>query len=590
MNEKCSPIPSEILDKLSKLDDYQLAWLSGYCWSKTKFQKDKDSIQTLSDKEKAVVIISASQTGNAYSVAKIVLDKLVSSGIKSKLIKVSDYKIKDISKEKILLLITSTQGDGEPPEEATLFYKNLYGKKAPDLHNLNFSVLGLGDSSYPNFCQASKDFDDIFAKLGGNRIFNRIDCDLDYEVAVNNWIENIIGILKKEISIKFDNPLDSLSFSNIIDNNNIYDKNNPAVATISVIQRITADDCSKDVKHIEIDLSEQKLSYLPGDSLGVFYSNDDFLVEEILKLHDISDKSEVTLKNGIKENIYNALKYYCDLTKNNSTFVRKYAQLLQDTDLLSIISDNSKLQKFVSETPMIGVLKKSNIISAQQLYDLFISLQPRMYSIASSLDEVENEAHITLSVVEYEYNGKKYTGGASGYLGRRLEEGDKIKVFIQENNNFRLPSDGDAPIIMISSGTGIAPYRAFMQQRQYDNNKGKNWLFFGNQKFIEDFLYQLEWIKYKKNNLLTKYNFAWSRQGLKKEYIQDKILEEGKQVWQWILDGAYIYVCGNASKMAKDVHNVLIKIIQDYGNMDEEKAIDFLDNLYENKRYQRDVY
>ena len=280
-----------------------------------------------------------------------------------------------------------------------------------------------------------------------------------------------------------------------------------------------------------------------------------------------------------------------DITQITPQFVRDYAVLCGAEELQGTAADAEALAAYLAATPPVGVLAEfPHKMTAQELYGLFRQQTPRLYSIASSQDEVGEEVHLTVGVVAFEHHGKAYTGAASGWLGGRLEEDGEVRVFVEPNKLFRLPENGDTPIIMIGAGTGVAPFRAFMQQRAANGDGGKNWLVFGNRKFTDDFLYQLEWQQFRKDGLLTRADLAWSRQGVEKVYVQDKLRQAAADVWAWLQDGAHIYVCGDAARMARDVENALLDIIAEQGGMDRDDAEEYLNGLREDKRYQRDVY
>ena len=286
-----------------------------------------------------------------------------------------------------------------------------------------------------------------------------------------------------------------------------------------------------------------------------------------------------------------ALTHHLELTQNTPLIVEKYANLSKDETLLGLISDKQALLHYAQNTPIVDMVRQAAAQpTAQEFVELLRPLTPRLYSIASSQAETEDEVHITVGVVRYDIDGRARTGGASGFLADRLKEGDELRIFIEHNDNFRLPDDSTKPVIMIGPGTGIAPFRAFMQQRDNEEATGKNWLFFGNPHFVEDFLYQVEWQRYVKEGLLTNISLAWSRDQAQKVYVQDKLREQGEEVWHWIEEGAHIYVCGDANHMARDVEQALLEIISQYGNMDSESADEFLSELRVERRYQRDVY
>jgi sulfite reductase (NADPH) flavoprotein alpha-component len=603
------PLPPELAKTLTETliqcEPLQLAWLSGYCWAQAQSRTTGASAVShdstiVANETLKLTIISASQTGNARKVAGQLQAKLTANGVEVQLIAAGDYKPKNLADENIVLFITSTQGDGEPPEEAVSLYKFLFGKRAPKLDKTEFAVLGLGDSSYPDFCQAGKDFDAKLAELGGTRLLARQDCDLDYQATADDWIEKIATLLQKKMQQKAQSAVSTFSMVSSGDNSatnqqsavsvSQYDKQNPFPATLLTRQKITATGAEKDVRHLEFDLAGSGLQYQPGDALGIWFKNDPDLVDEILQTVSLSGDEKIYLngqENGLREALINSL----EITQNTPHFVTGYAQLSANSALAERTTSAAAIQELIQTMPIVGVLQHYPcVLTAEQLVTLLRPLTPRLYSIASSADEVGEEVHATVGVVRYQYDGKTRTGGASGYLAERLQEDSDVGVFIEHNANFRLPQDNNIPIIMIGSGTGIAPFRAFVQQRAVEQAQGKNWLIFGNQHFTDDFLYQIEWQTFAKDGYLHKYNFAWSRDQAEKVYVQHKIREQAEALWQWLQQGAHIYVCGDASTMAKDVEQALLAVIAEQGGLNAEQADDYLDELRQNRRYQRDVY
>ena len=593
-----NPLPTEILNLLPTLTPLQLAWLSGYAWSQASGveqplvgQHLAANLTVLSAEPFSITVLSGSQTGNAKSVADKVAAELTEAGIAVKRVALKDYKAKTIADEKYLLLVTSTQGEGEPPEEGVVLHKLLNGKKTPKLTELQFAVLGLGDSSYPNFCQAGKDFDQRFAELGATRLFERVDADLDYSATAEQWIRDIVAIIKEKAA-QASPVVQSIATATTapVAKESQYNKANPFPATLITNQKITGRQSDKDVRHLEFDLAGSDLHYQAGDALGVWFDNDPTLVDEILSLAQIDPTTEVTIE-GKAQTISTALLSYLELTQNTPAFVKGYAALANNEQLNDLVADNQALQELVQRTPIVDVLHKFPAkLTAEQLVSLLRHLTPRLYSISSSPAEVGEEVHLTVGVVRFEHEGRARSGAASSFLADRVEEDGAVRVFVEHNDNFRLPNDMTKPIIMVGSGTGVAPFRAFMQQRVADEASGKNWLIFGNSHFASDFLYQTEWQQFAKEGFLHKYDFAWSRDQEKKIYVQDKIRENSTALWQWLQEGAYFYVCGDASKMAKDVEQALLDVIAKEGNLSPDEAEDYLNELREEKRYQRDVY
>ncbi|WP_336292371.1 NADPH-dependent assimilatory sulfite reductase flavoprotein subunit [Cronobacter dublinensis] len=569
----------------------QLAWLSGYFWGMVNQQPGAAVVQTPAAPASVITLISASQTGNARRVAEALRDDLLAAQLNVNLVNAGDYKFKQIAQEKLLVIVTSTQGEGDPPEEAVALHKFLLSKKAPKLEGAAFAVFGLGDTSYERFCQAGKDFDTRLAELGGERLLDRVDADVEYQAAALAWRQRVVDVLKARVPKETPSQaaFTSSGAVNLVDSTP-YTKEAPLTATLSVNQKITGRHSQKDVRHIEIDLGDAGLRYQPGDALGVWYQNDPALVQELLELLWLKGDETVTV-DGKTLTLSEALQWHFELTVNTAAIVENYATLTRSETLLPLVGDKAKLQHYAASTPIVDMVRFAPAqLEAGQLIGLLRPLTPRLYSIASSQAEVENEVHITVGVVRFEIEGRARAGGASGYLADRLEEEGEVRVFIEHNDNFRLPAAPETPVIMIGPGTGIAPFRAFMQQREADGATGKNWLFFGNPHFTEDFLYQVEWQRYVKEGLLNRIDLAWSRDQDHKIYVQDKIREQGAELWRWIQEGAHIYVCGDANRMAKDVEQALLEVIAAYGEMDAEAADEYLSELRVERRYQRDVY
>ena len=592
-----NPLPPELAAQIAALNPLQLAWLSGYCWSQAGGQAVQPGIGAPAAAAPApaaeplrVAVISASQTGNARKVAAELQQRLAAAGVNAVHAAAADYKPKNIAGEQLVLLVTSTQGEGEPPEEALSLYKLLSGKKAPQLSGLKFAVLGLGDSSYPMFCGAGKSFDELLAKLGGERLLERQDCDLEYQAEAAAWLDKIVPLVGSLAAA----PAAAATGTGNASGSpapaapaSAYNKANPFPATLLARQKITGRDSEKDVRHIEIDLSGSGLQYRAGDALGVWFENDPAVVDEILAAVSLKGDEPVNA-GGQGKTVREALLHDWEIGLNTPQFVQGYAEISGNPELKQAAADASA---YAAANPIAGIVSQyPAALTAEQLAGLLRPLAPRLYSISSAPEEVGEEVHLTVGVLRYEHNGIPRTGAASGFLGERLEEEGSVRVFVEENPRFRLPENPDTPVIMIGAGTGVAPFRAFMQQRAANGDSGKNWLIFGNQHFTQDFLYQTEWQGWAKDGLLNKYDFAWSRDQEEKIYVQHKIREEAAELWQWLQQGAHIYVCGDASRMAKDVEQALLDTIAEQGGLSADDADEYLDNLRQEGRYQRDVY
>ncbi|AZT36188.1 NADPH-dependent assimilatory sulfite reductase flavoprotein subunit [Salmonella enterica subsp. enterica] len=588
------PLNPEQLARLqaatTDLTPEQLAWVSGYFWGVLNSRSGAVAVTPAPEgKMPGVTLISASQTGNARRVAEALRDDLLAANLNVTLVNAGDYKFKQIASEKLLVIVTSTQGEGEPPEEAVALHKFLFSKKAPKLTDTAFAVFGLGDTSYEFFCQSGKDFDSKLAELGGERLLDRVDADVEYQAAASEWRARVVDVLKSRAPVAA--PSQSVATGSVNDiHTSPYTKDAPLAATLSVNQKITGRNSEKDVRHIEIDLGDSGLRYQPGDALGVWYQNDPALVKELVELLWLKGDEPVTV-DGKTLPLAEALEWHFELTVNTANIVENYATLTRSESLLPLVGDKAQLQHYAATTPIVDMVRFSPAqLDAEALIGLLRPLTPRLYSIASAQAEVESEVHVTVGVVRYDIEGRARAGGASSFLADRVEEEGEVRVFIEHNDNFRLPANPQTPVIMIGPGTGIAPFRAFMQQRAADGAEGKNWLFFGNPHFTEDFLYQVEWQRYVKEGVLSRIDLAWSRDQKEKIYVQDKLREQGAELWRWINDGAHIYVCGDARRMAADVEKALLEVIAEFGAMDIEAADEFLSELRVERRYQRDVY
>ena len=570
----------------------QMAWLSGYFWGMVNQQPGAVVAPAVAAPAAVTItLISASQTGNARRLAEQLRDDLLAAKLNVNLVNAGDYKFKQIAQERLLVIVASTQGEGEPAEEAVALHKFLFSKKAPKLPETAFAVFGLGDTSYEHFCQAGKDFDNKLAELGAQRLLERVDADVEYQESAQQWRQQIVAALQARVPAQSAAAV-AVTPSGAVDEitSSPYSKAAPLTAQLSVQQKVTGRNSEKDVRHIEIDLGDSGLRYQPGDALGVWFDNDPALVEELLALLWLKGDELVSI-DGQNISLSRALRSQLELTQNTTLIVDKYAALSRDEKLIALLADKPALQHYAKNTPIVDMVRQApSDLNADQLVALLRPLTPRLYSIASSQAETENEVHITVGVVRYDIDGRPRTGGASGYLADRLEVDGDIRIFIEHNDNFRLPANPETPVIMIGPGTGIAPFRAFMQQREADGATGKNWLLFGNPHFTEDFLYQVEWQRYVKDGLLTRIDLAWSRDQSHKIYVQDKLREQGAELWNWIQQGAHIYVCGDANRMAKDVEQVLLDVVALHGAMDAEQADEYLSELRLARRYQRDVY
>lgn len=581
---------AQINQATAGLNSQQLTWLSGYLAGLA--QSDQTSVLVQEQEPaKSLTILYGSQTGNAKAIAQELKAKFDALNLPAKLLSMADYKQKQLKTETHLAVVVSTHGEGEAPDDAVELHEFLASKKAPKLNQLNFAVLGLGDTSYEYFCQTAKDFDKRLQDLGAKAITARVDCDVDYDEQVSTWFDTLSHQLRDELSTKsrqthvpaVDNKASSVAATQ-------YTKKSPFTATLLASQKITGRDSVKDIRHIEISLEGSGIQYRAGDALGVWFKNDVALVSELLALLKLESAALVNW-SGEVFTLEDLLINQCELTQSYPSFVTAYAKFANSVELNTLLEDKSVLREYLAKHQIIDIVRQFPAkVSPQELTDSLRRMTPRLYSIASSQAEVEDEVHLTVALVEYQAHGHNHQGGASSFLSSRLDEGGEVNVFVETNNNFRLPDDGNTPVIMIGPGTGIAPFRAFMQQREAEEASGNNWLFFGNPNYTQDFLYQTEWQRFVKDGVVNKVSLAFSRDQEEKIYVQHRMLEQGAELYQWLEQGSHIYVCGDANHMAKDVHDALIQIVIEHGAKTQEQAEQYVSDLRRAKRYQKDVY
>lgn len=592
---QASPLSAQQIKDLqslvSQLNPIQQAWVSGYLAAAAQLSGQGSAPVQQSSESAVLTILYGSQTGNAKAVANKIKAAAEQQGITVKLTDIGSYKTTQLVKEKYLLIVTSTYGEGEPPESAVAFHKFLFSKKAPKLDGLQFAVLGLGDTSYEFFCKTAIDFDEQLAALGGKRLHARADLDVDYAAQAASWTETAVQAFAPELK-QATGSAQVIAWPGATataGHDSAYNKETPYLAELSVNQKITGRDSTKDVRHIEISLADSGITYQPGDALGVYFLNDNKAVDAILAATALDGATEVQLA-GQSYSLKAALTEHLELTQSYPSFVEKYAEATANSELLQLVKDKAALRQYLDNRQTLDVILQNPApLAAQQLVDALRKQQPRLYSIASSQAEVGDEVHLTLGVVRYDAFGSTHLGGASGFLAERLEEGAQLKVFVEHNDNFRLP-DHETPVIMIGPGTGIAPFRAFLQERDQAGATGQNWLFFGNPHFTQDFLYQVELQDYLKRGVLSKLDVAFSRDQAQKVYVQDKLRLKAEEIWTWLQQGAYLYICGDGNKMAKDVHQALLDIAQQQAGFNAEEAEQYFDDLRQAKRYQKDVY
>lgn len=589
------------------LDDKQLLWLSGYLYglSAAKSQLNVTTPQpfappsvlqfqnnNLVTEKSKITILYGTQSGNSKKAAQKTAEVLKNKGLDITIVDMSEYKSAKLKDEKILLLVVSTYGEGEPPAAAEELHRFIFGARAPKLPNLQFSVLALGDTSYTLFCQTGKDFDQQLEKLGAKRLAKRADCDVDWHDLADTWIENVISNLPQTANGQTQNAIAHLKTASTTTTKTHYDRKNPFEAEILEKIQLNGRGSTRETWHVELLLEGSGLTYQAGDVLHILPNNSERLVSEVLKISKIDPSVTVELE-GEKLLFGTALMQKLELSVLTRDVLQRYYDFSKNEKLKNILADAKTLQQFIYGRDVVDLLSTfptEGGVTADILTKILRKLPSRAYSIASSLAAHPDEVHLTVGAVRYEAFGRKKQGVASTFLADRIHIGEKAKVFIEENEFFKLPKDTSTPIIMVGAGTGIAPFRAFVEERSEQGAAGKNWLFFGNPHFKTDFLYQTEWQQYLKKGNLSCLDVAFSRDQKEKIYVQHKLLKNSKKVFEWLQNGAYFYVCGDKNKMAGDVEKALIQIATQEGGLSHEKAIEHIKELKKQRRYLEDVY
>lgn len=581
------PLSGDALESLQSVvadfDHDQLLWSSGYLAGLARaadpHRLPHPAAEPAADRW---TVFFATETGNSRRVAQALAERAREAGLAVELQDLREFRPKTLAKLTRAAFVLATHGIGEPPDGTETFFDFWNSKRAPRLENLEYSILALGDSSYADFCAMGRLFDERLRALGARAVVERIDCDLDFEEQAAAWSGRVVDHVREHGGAQAA-PASRRAALRAVPN--VPGKDRPFAAEILSNQPITGRGSSKDVRHIELNLEGSGLRYLPGDSLGVVPQNPVPLVEAVLAAAKLDGSAEVKVGER-PATLAEALTSNREITVLNRPLVERVAG--HHDELKRILADRIQLRSFFETRQVVDLLSDYPMAwEAQELVDAFRKLSPRLYSIASSPDANPDEAHLTVSVVAYQQFGRRHWGAASNYL---VGEPETVPVYVEENDRFRLPADGAAPIIMIGAGTGVAPYRAFIEHRQELGHAGDNWLVFGDRNFASDFLYQLEWLRYRKDGILTRLDVAFSRDRAEKIYVQHRIREQANDLYAWLERGAHLYVCGDAKRMAVDVHNALLAVVGEQGGLSPERAAEYLNELKSARRYQRDVY
>ena len=546
--------------------------------------------ESQTNNDRHITVVYGSETGNAQSLAEIFADRLVEHNYTVKLTAMDEIKQKEFKKVEDLFVITATHGEGDPPDNALTFHEFIHSRKAPKLENVRFSVLALGDESYEYFCQTGKDFDAKLLELGAERLTDRQDCDLDFDDLAEKWMNKNIEILNQSTghgsTVTSTETVQSAKEKR-------YSKSNPYKAEVLENINLNGRGSNKEVRHVELLLDNYGESFEPGDCVVVLPQNEPEIVTLLIETLGWDKDIEIPINDdGDTLPLEKALTEHFEITKLTKPLLQKAAELFGNTELLSQIDNAEWIQQYVDGRDVIDLLIEfpTSELKPETFYKLLRKLPAREYSIASSYEATPDEVHITVGAVRYEAHERTRKGVCSVQLAERIQPGDTLPIYLKKNPNFKFPFDEETPVIMIGPGTGVAPFRAYMQEREELGLSGNTWLFFGEQYFTTDFLYQTEWQAWLKDETLAKLDLAFSRDTEEKIYVQHRIAQQSELFYQWLQDGAAIYVCGDEKHMAKDVHDTIRSVIEQEGDMSEADAEAYLTQMKQEKRYQRDVY
>ena len=602
------PLDGERADRLAELvrglDAPGLLWISGYtaglaaassnaAWGAAAgaVAVTPTAAPPTSDADAPWVatILYGSQTGNGRRVAEALGERLQARGLRVRVLRTGEYATRELGRERRLFVVMSTHGDGDPPDDARPFTDFLFGRRPPQLPSLEFAVLGLGDSSYPKYCEIARRIDARLAELGGKRIFDRIDCDVDFESPASDWQARVTewaGQLPLETGVSA-----RIAVLRPVATVPAYGRERPFQAELLANQRITFGEGVRDTRHLELSLAGSGLRYEPGDALGVVAENPPQTVDAVLAAARL-DGSQSLERDGKRRTLAEWLSTGLEITLVTRPLITKFAERGAHADLAALLQPGNEaaLRAFITRTQLVDLLERYPADwDAASLIGALRPLAPRLYSIASSAKEAEDEVHLTAARIDTGGDCSSRPGAATHFLATRAE-GTTVPVYVEPNPRFRLPSDPSSDVIMIGTGTGVAPYRAFVQERAATGARGRNWLIFGARHFARDFLYQLEWQRALKRGALNRIDLAFSRDSGRKVYVQQRIAEAGATIHAWLEGGATLYVCGDATHMAPDVHAALAGAIARHGGLSAEAAQERLDRLGADGRYLRDVY
>lgn len=537
--------------------------------------------------QRTLTILYGSETGTALSLGEALVQEAATLGLAATAVDMADYKPSALKQEQDLLVITSTHGEGEPPQPALGFFEFITGRKAPRLDDMRYAVLALGDSTYEFYCESGKKLDRRFEELGATRLETRIDCDVDQVGQGRTWAMRLLETLAKEKPAAATVTAVAHAASPVAAS---FDQANPFTAEVLENLVITGRGSSKQTRHLEISLEGSGLTYQPGDALGIVGQNDPRVVAELLDCLGLDAAQPLA---GHQAPLGQTLQTGFEIATATPKFLAHWAELSGASALAALAGPDKAPERFafLEAHHVVDIVRHYPVtgLTGETLIAGLRALQPRLYSIASSQQAQDGDVHLTVSTVHYQLHGSERWGVVSGGLSRLGDAEATLPVYIRPNPHFRLPAD-DVPIIMLGAGTGVAPYRAFMQEREFRNAAGRSWLIFGDRNFRSDFLYQAEWQAQLKSGALTRMDVAFSRDAAGKAYVQHRLRDQARDIFTWLEEGAHFYVCGDAKGMAPDVHRALVALVAEQGGLSPEKAEDYVRTLQRDGRYQRDVY
>jgi sulfite reductase (NADPH) flavoprotein alpha-component len=558
-----------------------------------------------------VSVVYGTQTGNAEGLANRTTDALQEQGLNAECEGLGSVEPADLAAEDYVLVLTSTYGDGEMPDNAQIFWDELSSDDAPSMDGVQYSVLALGDTSYPDFCQAGKDIDRRMEELGAERFAERVDCDVDYEDPFEDWLDTVLDDLVDMVGEEGDVPSGNggdgaMQTPNVSPSGDgapadpeaaastpSYSEDNPFPATLLTSRVMNGEGSNKETRHVEISLAGSDMEYEVGDAMGVVPSNCPTLVDDFMDALGFSGTEIVPGKNGEEVPLREALLSHYEIGSDVPTdLLETVTEVTSDGELEQVVEAREKREEFLWGRGVIDFVTEYPEVdwAPEEFVELLRPLTPRLYSIASSPEVHPNAIHTTVAAVRYDAYGRDRKGVCSTFLADRVQPGATVPIYLQPNNHFGVPDEDDRPMIMVGPGTGIAPFRAFLQERRATNAPGKNWLFFGEQQEDEDFLYEEELKGMKKGGTLDRLDTAFSRDQDEKVYVQHKMLEASDELFGWLEEGASFLVCGDRTHMAKDVDAALHQIVQEEGDMSEDAAEEYVKTLKKDGRYVRDVY